>query len=68
MTMLKLAALDADDLTVISACMQDSVIKTGEIAYLLQKKTSCASGKPVCLGKKRRKACHSRTSAFGIAF
>lgn len=33
MTMLKLAALDADDLTVISACMQDSVLKTGEIAY-----------------------------------
>jgi Protein of unknown function (DUF2948) len=33
MTMLKLAALDADDLTVISACMQDSVLKTGEIGY-----------------------------------
>lgn len=33
MTMLKLAALDADDLTVISACMQDSVLKTGEIAF-----------------------------------
>lgn len=31
--MLKLAALDADDLTVISACMQDSVLKTGEIAF-----------------------------------
>lgn len=34
MTKLKLAALDVDDLTVISACMQDSVLKTGEIAYL----------------------------------
>jgi Protein of unknown function (DUF2948) len=34
MTMPKLAALDADDLTVISACMQDSVLKTGEISYL----------------------------------
>lgn len=33
MTLLKLAALDADDLTVISACMQDSVLKTGEISY-----------------------------------
>jgi hypothetical protein len=33
MSMLKLAALDADDLTVISACVQDSVLKTGEIAF-----------------------------------
>lgn len=33
MELLKLAALDADDLTVISACMQDAVLKTGEIAY-----------------------------------
>jgi hypothetical protein len=33
MSMLKLAALDADDLTVISACMQDSVLKAGEIKY-----------------------------------
>ncbi|MGB8816650.1 MAG: DUF2948 family protein [Rhizobiaceae bacterium] len=33
MDMLKLAALDTDDLTVISACMQDSVLKTGEISF-----------------------------------
>ena len=33
MDFLKLAALDEDDLTVISACMQDAVVKTGEISY-----------------------------------
>jgi hypothetical protein len=33
MEFLKLAALDEDDLTVISACMQDAVVKTGEISF-----------------------------------
>jgi Protein of unknown function (DUF2948) len=33
MDALKLAALDDKDLEVISACAQDSVIKTGEIQY-----------------------------------
>ena len=33
MDLLKLAALDSEDLTVISACMQDAVLKTGEIAF-----------------------------------
>lgn len=33
MDFLKLAALDEDDLTVISACMQDAVVKTGEISF-----------------------------------
>jgi hypothetical protein len=33
MDALKLAALDEKDLEVISACAQDSVIKTGEIQY-----------------------------------
>lgn len=33
MDLLKLAALDVEDLTVISACMQDAVLKTGEISY-----------------------------------
>jgi hypothetical protein len=38
MDLLKLAALDAEDLTVISACMQDAVLKTGEISYQPQDK------------------------------
>jgi hypothetical protein len=33
-TFLKLAALDADDLTVISAQLQDAVLKVGDIDYL----------------------------------
>jgi hypothetical protein len=33
MTLLKLAALDDDDLKVISACVQDAVVKVGEINY-----------------------------------
>jgi hypothetical protein len=33
MTLLKLAALDDDDLKVISACVQDSVVKVGEISF-----------------------------------
>lgn len=33
MDLLKLVALDVEDLTVISACMQDAVLKTGEISY-----------------------------------
>lgn len=33
MDVLKLFALDEKDLEVISACVQDSVLKTGEIAY-----------------------------------
>jgi Protein of unknown function (DUF2948) len=33
MDFLKLAALDQEDLTVISACMQDAVVKTGEIVF-----------------------------------
>jgi hypothetical protein len=32
--LLKLAALDGDDLAVVSAAMQDAVIKTGEMTYL----------------------------------
>ncbi len=33
MTLLKLAALDDDDLKVISACVQDAVLKIGEISF-----------------------------------
>lgn len=32
--LLKLAAFDSDDLAVISAAMQDAIIKTGEMTYL----------------------------------
>ena len=38
MDALKLAALDEKDLEVISACAQDSVMKTGEIQYQGQAK------------------------------
>ncbi len=38
MDTLKLAALDTDDLTVISACCQDAVLKVGEINVLPQEK------------------------------
>ncbi|MGL4487999.1 MAG: DUF2948 family protein [Rhizobiaceae bacterium] len=33
MTLLKLAALDEEDLKVISACVQDAVLKIGEISF-----------------------------------
>ena len=33
MDLLKLAALDVEDLTVISACVKEAVVKTGEISY-----------------------------------
>lgn len=33
MTLLKLAALDNEDLKVISACVQDAVLKIGEISF-----------------------------------
>ncbi len=38
MDALKLFALDEQDLEVISACVQDSVLKTGEIAYDTKRK------------------------------
>ncbi|KMO12500.1 DUF2948 family protein [Methylobacterium platani] len=34
MELLKLAALDADDLAVISTHLQDAVLRTGDLAYL----------------------------------
>lgn len=33
MTLLKLAALDEEDLNVVSACVQDAVLKVGEISF-----------------------------------
>ncbi len=38
MNVLKLAALDSEDLTVISACCQDAVLKIGEINVLPNEK------------------------------
>lgn len=38
MDLLKLAALDEEDLSVISAYLQDAVAKTGEITFTKQKK------------------------------
>lgn len=38
MGLLKLAALDEEDLTVLSACVQDAVLKTGEISYSVRQK------------------------------
>jgi len=37
MKLLKLAALDADDLQVISAHMQDAILKVGDMSYLPSK-------------------------------
>jgi hypothetical protein len=36
MELLKLAALDAEDLAVISAHLQDAILRTGDLAYLAQ--------------------------------
>lgn len=36
--MLKLAAFDAEDLAVISAAMQDAIVKTGEMTFLAGEK------------------------------
>jgi len=41
---LKLIALDADDLAVISAHLQDAVIKVGDIAYLPKERRLAALG------------------------
>ena len=38
MTALKLAALDAEDLAVVSACVQDAVCKVGDIEWLPKEK------------------------------
>jgi len=38
MDLLKLAALDEEDLSIISAHVQDAVMKTGEITYLKREK------------------------------
>jgi len=38
MSQLKLMALDADDLQVISSCCQDAVLKIGDLDYLASKK------------------------------
>ena len=32
--LLRLAAIDAEDLAVVSACVQDAVLKVGDMAYL----------------------------------
>lgn len=36
--MLKLAAFDAEDLAVISAAMQDAIVKTGEMTFIASEK------------------------------
>lgn len=36
MELLKLAALDAEDLAVVSAHLQDAILRTGDLAYLAQ--------------------------------
>jgi Protein of unknown function (DUF2948) len=42
MELLKLAALDADDLGVISAHLQDAILKVGDLKYLKKAKTFAA--------------------------
>ena len=44
MAELKLIALDADDLAVISAHLQDAVLKVGDVAYLPREKRFAAMG------------------------
>ncbi len=41
---LKLIALDADDLKVISAHLQDAVLRVGDIAYLPRERRFAALG------------------------
>jgi hypothetical protein len=67
MDMLKLAALDAEDLTVISACMQDAVMKTGEIDFQPREKRLVLpvnryawekTGKRLAIPERRRAILH----------
>ena len=67
MTMLKLAALDEEDLTVISACMQDAVLKIGEIALCPGRKALILpvnrfawekSGERLTMPERRRSVLH----------
>ncbi len=67
MDMLKLAALDAEDLTVISACMQDAVLKTGEIDFQPREKRLVLpvnryawekTGKRLAIPERRRAIVH----------
>jgi Protein of unknown function (DUF2948) len=67
MTLLKLAALDEDDLKVVSACVQDAVLKIGEISFTPNKKRLVLplnrfawekDGKRLEVPERRRSALH----------
>jgi Protein of unknown function (DUF2948) len=67
MDVLKLAALDSEDLTVISACCQDAVLKIGEINVLPKEKRLVLplnryawekNGKRLTIPERRRAVLH----------
>lgn len=67
MDVLKLAALDSDDLTVISACCQDAVLKVGEINVFPKEKRLVLplnryawekNGKRLTIPERRRAVLH----------
>ena len=51
MAELKLIALDADDLAVISAQLQDAVLRVGDIAYLPREAAAGGRRQPLRLGR-----------------
>lgn len=52
MEMLKLVALDEEDLQVLSAHLQDAVLKVSDLQYLGNEALR-SHGKPLCLGRKQ---------------
>ena len=66
MAELKLIALDADDLAVLSAHLQDAVIQVGDIAYLPQRAAVCRRWATASTGSTRsRTAGRGRTMPAG---
>jgi len=64
MQMLKLTALDADDLAVISAHMQDAVARIGDMTFLRRQGTfALVANRFVWTGEKERKATGQRRLA-----
>ena len=49
---LKLRAEDADDLSVISACLQDALVAVRDLAYVPEDRNFLLRRQPISLGKR----------------
>ena len=68
MKILKLMALDKEDLSIVSAYMQDAVIKADDLDYQAKDMRFLLARQSLCLGRIRRQAPPLlRTPSFGVA-